>query len=279
MTLIRWAALTLTVLLSCVLLYWLLIITEGTYLGQRVVIWLYDLVAKRYDTIKGFDSEIEAACLGRPLAQALKEYGTPFVLDVGTGTGRLPLTLFSQPGFKGRVIGLDNSAKMLQVAATKLLPCAHRAMLIQRTASNLPFVDDSFDAVTCLEMLEFSPSPLSVLREAVRVLKPGGILLTTRRTGLDAHLMPGKTYSIEAFEQALLDLGLQAVSIKRWQVDYDLVWARSEGAIKPAVRHPQEILKCPKCNADGLEMLNTEVSCARCKAVYPIIADVIRMSS
>ena len=42
-------------LLSC-LAYWLLVVTEGAYLGPRTVRWLYDRGASTYDRVKGFDS-------------------------------------------------------------------------------------------------------------------------------------------------------------------------------------------------------------------------------
>ncbi len=43
--------------------WWLLITTEGVYLGRRVVIWLYDVYARRYDRIKQYDAGWEAATL------------------------------------------------------------------------------------------------------------------------------------------------------------------------------------------------------------------------
>src|SRR5688500_11439003 len=71
------------------MLYWLLVITEGTYLGQPIVTWLYDITARRYDDIKQYDSTVESDFLGEPLVSALQSEPAPLILDVGTGTGRL----------------------------------------------------------------------------------------------------------------------------------------------------------------------------------------------
>ena len=89
------------------LAYWQLIVAEGTYLGPRIVVFLYDLAASAYERIKQFDPGAEQWFLGLPLAKALDVIPAPLVLDVGTGTGRLPRALLFQPRFRGRVVGLD----------------------------------------------------------------------------------------------------------------------------------------------------------------------------
>ena len=101
----------------------------------------------------------------------------PLVLDVATGTGRLPLTLLEQGDFRGRVIGLDLSRKMLFQAAVNLAHHAGHYDLVWHTAMDLPFPNDTFDLVTCLEAWEFLPRPVEALRQMIRVLRPGGWLL------------------------------------------------------------------------------------------------------
>ena len=51
-------------------------------------------------------------------------------------------------------------------------------------AENLPFADDSFDAVTCQTVLIHLENPLNALREMKRVLKPGGILICAEPNNL-----------------------------------------------------------------------------------------------
>lgn len=208
------------------LLHWLLIRTEGVFLGRRVVVWLYDLAAGRYDDIKQFDPDTESAFVAWPLQRRLKSWPAPLVLDVATGTGRLPYYLLQEPGFGGCVVGLDASAGMLELAREKLTPFGERVALVRQTASDLPFGDATFAAVTCLEALEFLPDDTTALREMARVLMPGGYLLVSRRQGPDQPFFLGRVPDREAFERRLTALGLVDVVTQPWQMEYELVWAR-----------------------------------------------------
>lgn len=220
-----WLAIPLLLALTLIL-YWLLVITEGTYLGPRVVAWLYDLSASRYDVIKQFDPNDENHFLALPLLRALDGVHAPLVLDVATGTGRLPQALLRQSGFQGKVIGLDLSRRMLFLAQRKARRYGLRLHLIQQDAARLPFVDNVFDAVTCVEALEFLANPRGALQEMARVLRPGGVLLITNRVNWEAQLMPGKAFSDSTLRTMLESVGLTRIEIRRWQVYYDLVWAR-----------------------------------------------------
>ena len=208
-----------------VVAYWLVVTTEGVFLGQRVVVWLYDRTAKQYDGIKQFDEGAERFFVIQPLLLNLTHVPAPRVLDVATGTGRLPYFLLNEPHFHGRVVGLDPADKMLRLAQQKLAGYRYRLSLVQQTAVPLPFLDNSFDAITCLEALEFLPSDKEALQEMVRVLRPGGVLLVTRRRGWEAKLFFGRYWTKEGFEDYLRSLGLRGVNTQLWQVDYDQVFA------------------------------------------------------
>ena len=80
--------------------------------------------------------------------------------------------------------------------------------------------------VSCLEALEFFPSPKKGLVEFVRVLQPGQWLLTTNRIGWEAKLMPGKTWPRHQLENILNNLPLKNIDIRVWQDIYDQVWAQ-----------------------------------------------------
>lgn len=278
MPIVAWLGIATGLVLIGLILYWLFIITEGTYLGQPIVTWMYDLVSKRYDNIKGFDADIESAYLGRPLVAELAKVRARLILDIGTGTGRLPLTLLDQARFQGRVIGVDASLPMLNTAAEKLAGYQDRCRLIHQSAMRLPFVDGAFDAVTMLEMLEFTPNPVEALREAVRVLKPGGLLLTTRRTGFDARLIPGKTYSESVFCDLLTRLGLAEVRVQRWQVDYDLVWARRTGTSAGSYSQPIETLICLKCHNGSIVEEQHHLICSSCRQKFFLANGIIKMN-
>jgi ubiquinone/menaquinone biosynthesis C-methylase UbiE len=212
-------------ILIAALLYWQLILAEGAYLGRRVVAWLYDLVATRYNAIKQFTAEDDARFLGLPLALSLQGELDPIVLDVATGTSRLPLALCQQPAFHGRIIALDSARRMLHEAARYVAEYRQRVTWVWQSAVPLPFDDDAFAAVTCLEALEFMPDTRAALAECMRVLKPGGLLLVSNRIATGARLMPGKTFPKTQFESLLMALGLAEVTTQAWQFDYDLVWS------------------------------------------------------
>jgi len=280
-----WVALILGIVLLGLLLYWQLVIAEGTYLGPRVVALLYDWSAHLYERIKQYSAGDEQWFLGLPLVRALELIPAPLVLDVATGTGRLPRALLRQSPFEGRVIGLDLSRRMLREAVRRTAQFADRLTYIWQDARQLPFDDDTFDAVTCLEALEFTPDPREVLAELVRVLRPGGVLLVTNRVGRDAKLLPGRAFPRDEFEQMLSEFPLEEIKVQPWQMDYDLAWAVKIGEPRGGgVRPLAEILRCPACGS----RLNRETQvalrlqafrCTGCPRTYPIAEDgVIEMA-
>lgn len=95
------------------------------------------------------------------------------VLDVGCGTGLLTYDMALEVGPAGRVVGVDNSPDMLQLAERR---CAHLSQinLKQGSAENLPEGDQSVHAIACVQLLLYVPDVPSALTEMRRVLKPGG---------------------------------------------------------------------------------------------------------
>ncbi len=210
--------------LGAALLAWELWICEGAHFGRRFVVWLYNLAAPRYDRIKRFRPAWESRFLGEPLASAVGGLRDALLLDVGAGTGRLARALLPLDDFNGSIVSLEPSRQMLSLG--RGLASGARNAWVRGWAVPLPFCRDSFDMTVSLEMLEFTPRPRQTLAEMVRVLRPGGWLLVTNRVGAQARWIFGRTFPRERFPAVLAGLGLEDIETYRWQIDYDLVWAR-----------------------------------------------------
>ena len=76
-------------------------------------------------------------------------------------------------------------------------------------ADELPFEDGRFDVVVATQMLEHVPDPARVLREAHRVLRPGGVLLLSTHGTTVYHPNPGDfwRWTHEGLEKLLADNG------------------------------------------------------------------------
>lgn len=104
------------------------------------------------------------------------------VLDVGCGGGLLSEAL-ARAG--ANVTAIDLAPNLLKVARLHGLESgikvAYRQMQVEQLADEAPA---TFDAITCMEMLEHVPDPASVVRACASLLKPGGrlFLSTLNRT-------------------------------------------------------------------------------------------------
>lgn len=273
-----WVLLGLLLLLLAGFVYWVVVMTEGAYFGPRLVTWLYDHGAATYDDVKQFDLLDEARFLGEPLVWALSGVSRPWVLDVATGTGRLPLALLRQLDFDGQIVALDRSLGMLRQARRKTAGYRERVYLVQHDATHLPFNDQAFDAVNCLESLEFLPDPKATLAEMVRVLRPGGVMLVTNRVGLEARFMPGRALPRGEFEGLLRRLGLVEVHTQPWQEYYDLIWARKPGERAPGSSGAfVDLLRCLRCGCRKLRESGGGVACPGCGAWWPWEGGILRM--
>lgn len=99
------------------------------------------------------------------------------VLDMGCGTGLAARAIARRNGFSGRVTGVDLSPYLVQ-AAERLAReegVGERTTFQTGNARALDFPGGTFDAVVAHTLLSHVDDPLSVLREAAQLLKPGGM--------------------------------------------------------------------------------------------------------
>jgi ubiquinone/menaquinone biosynthesis C-methylase UbiE len=110
----------------------------------------------------------------RRAAAALGLSGARRLLDVACGPGNFTGKLAQRLPAGGLAVGFDISEPMLTRAV--LDNNGPRTCYVRGDAGNLPFGDETFDAVCCFGALYLMPEPFRVAREMVRVLAPGGRL-------------------------------------------------------------------------------------------------------
>jgi ubiquinone/menaquinone biosynthesis C-methylase UbiE len=99
------------------------------------------------------------------------------VLDIGTGTAQIPI-LLCQATDDVRVLAADAATSMLDLARlnVEIAGVRERIQLDASDAKKMPYRNEMFDAVISNSIVHHIPEPREVLREAVRVTKPGGLL-------------------------------------------------------------------------------------------------------
>jgi ubiquinone/menaquinone biosynthesis C-methylase UbiE len=95
-------------------------------------------------------------------------------LDIGSGTGNYSIWL-AKKGLE--VTAIDESREMITIAKKKAEKDNFNIDLYLGKGESLPFSENSFDLVVSVTTIEFVDNPAQVLREAIRVLKPGGRLV------------------------------------------------------------------------------------------------------
>ena len=130
------------------------------------------------------------------LAELEKE-GFTDVLDAGCGTGAV-IALLAEKYPEKHYTGIDLSPKMIEVASAKK---TENAVFVCGDCENLPFKDNSFDAITCSMSFHHYPHPVDFFRSCGRVLRPGGRLIIR-----DMTAGPIKLKLINAVEIPLVHL-------------------------------------------------------------------------
>ncbi len=198
------------------------LLTDGRYFGKRLMYWVYDRLGP---AVFSAHSEAER---WRSLVRSIGLQGDEHILDVGTAAGDLPLSIASTPDFRGQVVGVDWSPRMIGVAREK----ARQHGLEDRARfeavdvrAGLPFAAGEFDVLVCLGLLETLPEPAGVLKELKRVLKEDGVMVLSLYRGRAARSV---ALSLEWYKEHLGILGLDELKTVPCRGHHDAVIARSD---------------------------------------------------
>ena len=146
------------------------------------------------------------------------------ILDVGCGGGGTIRKLAGMTA-QGRVYGIDHSVESVRVAArtNKRNIETGRVEIRHGSVSALPFPDGVFDLITAIETHYFWPDLANDLKEVLRVLKPGGMLLVLggeyRGGKYDewnqrwVELATMAYHSVDELHQLLCSVGLREVRV------------------------------------------------------------------
>jgi ubiquinone/menaquinone biosynthesis C-methylase UbiE len=181
--------------------------------------------------------------------------------------------LLSEPEFKGHIIALDLSQGMLEQAAKKLRaersePLGERSRsenieFLRHVALPLPVADATFDAVCCLEVLELFPNMDEPLAELTRVLRPGGVFLSTR--GTEESGRKAKVKSKADYSALLQKYGVDKHEITPWWKLFDRVIAVKNGPASAAgVKKLSAVLRCEVCGQTHWKNEADVMKCQHC---------------
>jgi ubiquinone/menaquinone biosynthesis C-methylase UbiE len=132
---------------------------------------VFDRAADYYDETRGLTPEAMARTVA-VLTPELAPRG--LCLEIGVGTGRIGLPLYrSGVAMTGLDLSRPMMFKLIEKAAGDVFP------LVQGSATQLPFRDDTFGAGLIVHVLHLIPEWRSALDELVRVIRPGGAIVSS----------------------------------------------------------------------------------------------------
>ena len=158
--------------------------------------------------------------MNRCAVEALEMQQGETVLEIGCGAGDAVARLVRE-GEARRIFAIDHSPDMV-AAARQLNRVAVRDGLVdirESSVSEMPFRDGSFDAVLAVNSVQFWPHLRLDLKEALRVLKPGGRLVVAVRMTMEWRARRRVEIVLRALPNAgFVEIDLAEVSARAFKV-------------------------------------------------------------
>jgi ubiquinone/menaquinone biosynthesis C-methylase UbiE len=124
------------------------------------------------------------------------------ILEIGFGNGNFFKQLFSKAN-NLKISGIDYSAEMVKEAkaSNKELIQTGKLFLVSGNSNAMPFSDNQFDKIFCINVIYFWDDPATHLKEIYRVLKPGGKFYAVIRSKEQMQMMPFTKYGFKMYDE------------------------------------------------------------------------------
>lgn len=150
----------------------------------------------------------------------------------------------------------------------------HNVEFLRHQSMPLPFPDAAFDVVCCLEVLELLPDAQAALHEMSRLLRPGGVLLTSR--GTEESGRKAKVRSAAEFTSMLQQSGFGNIQITKWWKLFDRVFAIKQGESHAVgAKRLSDVLQCASCGNISWTASQDSLRCSQCGKVLTITKEGI----
>ena len=151
--------------------------TDSKLGKKEQVAQMFDTISKNYDGLNRVISFGIDVKWRKKVLQLVGQKNPKRILDIATGTGDLAIMMAELKPEK--IVGLDISSGMLEVGTQKIASenLSNLIEMVLGDSENIPFEDNSFDAITVSFGVRNFENLEKGLKEIFRVLKPGGIFV------------------------------------------------------------------------------------------------------